>query len=293
MGAVLQTTKIALGWEMYCHGVFITHVAEHLHVHRDTIHRWITGIKEAGDLEIYLDTYLNAKKGPRKKRKVDPILKRRIWDLRERYHDCCGQKIRYFLKQRYDQKISAETIYKVLREKYQLRSKWKKNQVRGPVPEANHPREVIQMDTIDFGEIFAFSAVDIFSKEADLVLRPDLTAKDGEIFLHTCMGRRFNRFSELIQTDGGPEFKAEFRKHVYEYCHRHRYARVHKKNEQSYIESFNRSVRKECLGWLKYQPDDIPDLTRQIEEWLVYYHYERPHMGLNMQPPLINKVSDF
>ena len=65
-----------------------------------------------------------------------------------------------------------------MKEKYQLKSKWKKNQKRGAVPKADHPREVVQMDTIDFGEVFAFTSVDIFSKEADVFLAPDLTLVD-------------------------------------------------------------------------------------------------------------------
>jgi len=73
------------------------------------------------------------------------------------------------------------------------------------------------MDSVDFGEVFAFTSVDIFSKEADVLIRPSLEAKDGQIFLHTCMERRFNSYSEIIQTDGGPEFKREFRKDVFNY----------------------------------------------------------------------------
>lgn len=89
----------------------------------------------------------------------------------------------------------------------------------------------------------------------------------------------------MIQTDGGPEFKEEFRKNVYRFTNRHRVARPYKKNEQSYIESFNRSLRKECLGWSKYKPDEITDLTFELENYLKWYHMIRPHMGLNMLTP--------
>jgi len=62
--------------------------------------------------------------------------------------------------------------------------------------------------------------------------------------------------------------------------------RVNQKNEQDYIESFNRSLRKECLGWLKYKREDIPVLTREVKDWLNYYHTKRPHLSLGMRPPL-------
>ncbi|MDO9546657.1 MAG: integrase core domain-containing protein, partial [Pelolinea sp.] len=59
---------------------------------------------------------------------------------------------------------------------------------------------------------------------------------------------------------------------------------------QSYIESFNRSLRKECLGWSKYKASEIPQLTLQVEEWLRYYHYVRLHISLGMRPPLVDQV---
>src|SRR3990172_102563 len=249
---VLNKTKIILCKELLDEGVPKIHIADRLEVNRDTIRLWNKGINEFG-LSVFLDKYEAAKKGQRVKRQVDPILKRWVWEIREREADCCGQKILYFLKKEHGTSISVPKIYEILAEKYKIKSKWKKNQIRGPIPRATKAREVIQMDTIDFGEVFAFTGIDIFSKEADILIRPSLEAKDGQIFLHTCMERRFDNYSKIIQTDGGPEFKREFRKDVFNYCLRHRYARPYRKNEQSYIESFNRSLRKECLGWSKYK----------------------------------------
>ncbi len=259
-------------------------------VSRRTIIRWSKAIEEHGGLDAFLVHYAQAKKGPRKKRKKDAILKRRVWALREKHHHCCGQKIQYFLKKEYKQDVSVTTIYEILSERYQLRSKWKKNKPRGEVPKASAAREVIQMDTVLFGEVFAFTAVDIYSRESDVLLRPALEAADGKAFLEHCMPRRFEGFSVIIQTDGGGEFKGEFSQAVDDYCDRHRVARPYKKNEQAFIESFNRSFRKECLGWAKYKAAEIPNLSLQVEEWLRYYHFERPHISLNMRPPLKPQV---
>ncbi len=288
--SVKQTSKIVLAWDLLQEGVPKGRIADHISVSRRTVIRWHQGINECGNIEDFLDQHLCSKKGSRTKRKIDPVLKRRIWTIREGNMDCCGQKIQYFLEKDHDTRVSVTTIYKVLSEKYQLKSKWKKNKARGPVPKAKRAREVVQMDTVDFGEIFAFTAVDICSREADVLLRPSLEAKDGQVFLHTTMKRRYNKHSDLIQTDGGSEFKAEFKDDVNKYCNRHRVAAPYKKNEQSYIESFNRSLRKECLGWSKYKQKQIQKLTTEVNNWLVYYHYTRPHMGLGMKPPLIQKV---
>jgi transposase len=280
---VNQLTKITLAWELFEESVPKTHIASQLAVARETIHIWLKGIQELGLLE-FLGRYTDAKKGERRKRKLDGLLKSRVCKLREENRDCCGQKIKEFLSDEYGVELSTTTIYKILGEKYKLRSKWKKNQVRGPIPEAFNPREVIQMDTVDFGQIFAFTGVDIFTKEVSVKLYPSLTAKDGLNFLDCSFKERFNH-TNLLQTDGGHEFKAEFKAHVFDYTDRFRVARPYKKNEQSYIESFNRSLRKECLGWSKYKQNDIPNLEKELTDYLVYYHNKRPHMSLNMMTP--------
>ncbi|MCL4386784.1 DDE-type integrase/transposase/recombinase [Patescibacteria group bacterium] len=268
-----QLTKITIAWELFAQQMPKTHIAEQLEVNRETVHLWIIGIEnnERGLLG-FLDDYAKAKKGKRPKRQVDPILKRRVWMIREREQNCCGQKIQYFLNKEYGVKPAVSKIYEILGEKYKLRSRWKKNQLSGLVPHASRPQEVIQMDTIDFGEVFAFTGVDIFSREADVFLAPQLTGHFGHQFLKQSMQRRFHNFVDIIQTDGGPEFKEEFKEHVLEYTKRHRIAHPYKKNEQSYIESFNRTLRKECLGWIKYKPKEIPELTAYVENFLLRYH---------------------
>ena len=282
---MLNVTMVTMAWELHQQGVPKTHIAHQLGKHRETIHRWIQGIERAGLLS-FLDAYQGAKKGPRLHRQVDPGVKHWVWAIREREAGCCGQKIAYFLQREHGVHLSVPKIYEILRERYVIRSKWRKNQRRGPVPAATRPRQVVQMDTIMFGELFAFTAIDIYTKEADIMLAPALTAAYGCAFLEQAMLRRFDGRVELIQTDGGSEFKAAFAQHVLDYCQRHRIARPYKKNEQAYIESFNRTVRKECLGWLHYRREDLAACRQNAEAFLSRYHYHRPHLSLGLEPPL-------
>lgn len=282
---VLNKTKIIIAKELLDAGVPKTHIADRLEVDRDTIRLWNKGISEFG-LKDFLDKYEAAKKGVRISRQTDPLIKLWVWEIRKREMDCCGQKILYFLKKEHDISLSVPKIYEILAEKYKIKSKWKKNKVRGPIPKATKPREVIQMDTVDFGEVFAFTGIDIFTKEIDVMMFPSLTSHDGLIYLETAMDRRFGGHSDLIQTDGGPEFKDEFKSNVLRFASRHRIARPYKKNEQSYIESFNRSLRKECLGWTKYRKNQVGELNGMVINYIERYHYHRPHISLGMRPPL-------
>lgn len=283
-----QLTKIVLAWELFGQGVPKVRIADQLAVHRETVHLWVTGIQAIGVTE-FLARYTQAKTGPRPDRQVDPVVKRWVWDIREREHDCCGQKVQYFLQREQRCHLSVPKIYEIIKEKYTVKSKWKHTVARGPVPVATTAREVLQFDTVDYGAIFAFTGLDICSREADVLLRPSLTSHDGLQFLETAMARRFDGFVELIQTDGGSEFKDEFTQNIHRFTNRHRVARPYKKNEQSYIESFNRTLRKECLGWGKYRRSQLNQLTPLVDRFLDRYHYHRPHMGLGMRPPLIRK----
>ena len=96
----------------------------------------------------------------------------------------------------------------------------------------------------------------------------------------------------LTFLDGGPEFKAELSDNGVLFYQRHRVARPYRKDEQSFIESFNRTVRKECLGWEKYRVTELQVCQGMAEAFLQRYHYYRPHMGLGMAPPLPRRETD-
>lgn len=284
MDIMNQITKITLAWELFEQQLPKTHIAQKLEIHRETVGIWIKGIQSHPvGLAGFIDDYLQAKKVERTKRKLDGLLIERVCHLREENRDCCGQKIRKYLRAEFGIELSVTTIYKILNQRYVLRSKWKKNQVRGPVPQASKPREVIQMDSLDFGYVFAFTGIDIFTKEALVNLYPALTSLEGLRFLHQAI-QRF-KHTLLLQTDGGSEFKDHFRKNVFKFAERYRIARPYRKNEQAYIESFNRSLRKECLGWGRYHQREISLLKREVDEYLEYYHSKRAHLALELKTP--------
>lgn len=273
---------IELAWELHRSNVKTDAIAIRVGKHRATAYRWLCGIKLYG-ITAFLKRYRNAKKGRRQKRKTDPIIKARVYSIREKYHHCCGEKIQYWMRKDYGVRMGISTIYRVLGEKYVLRSKWKKNQVRGPVPTASKKREIIQHDTVDFGELYAFTSIDIFTREAQVVIRLGLEATDGAAALARQMA--YFKFADLFQRDGGSEFMAEWNDQARPFCHRIRTARPYRKNEQAYIESFNRTLRKECLGWRKYKKEDLEMVQRKVDEFQDFYNNQRPHLALNLLTP--------
>jgi transposase len=280
-------TRIILAAELATQGLSISAIARQLDRHRETIGLWLKAIQLEG-LAAFLDRDAEAKKGPRRGRQISGAVKRLVWAIRVHEHDCCGQKIQYILAHDHDIQLSVPKIYESLAERYVLRPRGRTKQPQGVVPIATAPRAVMQMDTVAFGEVFAFTGVAIYTKEADVVLRPSLTSADGAAFLHAAMTCRFTGPVQIVQTDGGPEFNGAFAQQVLQDCVRHRIARPYKKNEQAYIESFNRTLRKECLGWNTDRVEELPALRAEVRVFLDRYHYHRPHLGLTpMRPPLV------
>ena len=136
-------TQLELAWELDRAGVKVAVIAQRVGKHRATAYRWLKGMRSVG-LREFIGEYKEAKKRPRR-RKVNAYVERRILSIRREHRDCCGEKIVYWLnKERIG--LSRSTVYRVLNRHLRLRPKGRRNRVRGPVPRAKAPREVMQMD---------------------------------------------------------------------------------------------------------------------------------------------------
>lgn len=277
-----SVTKIKLCYTLWKNNVSPEVIPAQLGVHRATVYRWIRGFKRKG-INWFVRDYKQAKKGRKQPRKTTTLAKVRIYKIRNEYKQCCGEKIRYILNRDYDMDVSLATIYRILGEKYQLRSKWKKYSKRGYVRKGSKPREVIQTDTVDLGNVYAFTAIDTYTKEVSVIIRSRLTAEDGRCALK----EQLSYFGKVdhIQRDGGSEFKREWQEYALKHIPSIRTARPYKKNEQAFIERFNGIMRKECVGYAKYKKKDLNKVQTKVNQFLDYYHNKRPHLSLNMQTP--------
>lgn len=277
-----SVTNIKLCYSLWRNGISPEAIPEQLGIHRATVYRWIHGFKKKG-VRWFLRDYQQAKKGRKQPRTTTVIAKIRIFKIREAYNNCCGEKIQYLLKRDYGMAVSVATIYRILGKKYVLRSKWKKYSKRGPIRKGEKARDVLQTDTVDLGNIYAFTTIDTYTRQAHVVLKPSLTARHGKEALKDLL-TTFGPIAH-IQRDGGSEFKKEWQDYAVKHIPSIRTARPYKKNEQAYIERFNGILRKECVGYLHYAKKDLPALQQKINAYLHYYHTKRPHLSLNMQTP--------
>ncbi len=193
--------------------------------HRATVYRWFKGIRMRG-IRGYV-TYFKQAKKERRVRKTHGDVVQRVLSIRRDYRQCCGEKIVYLLSQE-GITISRSTVYRILNRHLQLR-KHHRQPKGAPVQAASGPRQVVQLDTVALGEVYAYTAIDTFTREAAIIMRPSRQARDGRLALDQVM-QRFGRV-DLLQTDGGSEFKAECAEGMARWATHHRIARAYKKNE--------------------------------------------------------------
>jgi len=280
MSHTKSIAEIEVAWHLWQENIKPEVIALRTGKDRATIYRWIKRFKTIG-LKRTINAYLNAKKGRRRKR-ITIETKLHIFATRERYNDCCGEKLKYYLKQDYKEVVSVATIYRVLQTRYKLSSKYKQRKY-GEAPKGKYERDVIQADTVDFGEVFAYTYIDTYTRQAYVDLETGLEGADG--YASLTEAKKKYRQVRLLQNDGGGEFEKEFRESVKMFAQEHRVSRPYRKNEQSFIESFNRTLRKECLGWKKYRIKELPEMKEKVKEYLNFYNNKRPHLGLGMKVP--------
>ena len=262
-------------------GMRVPAIARLIGKDRATVYRWFRGIRYQGLREF--ERRKKECKRRRRRRNLDAVTTKLILKIRREY-GWCGQKIRFWLRKEYGRSVSLASVYRTLAKHFVLRKKWKKNDyTRGKVPKAKKRRHVGESDTVDLGDLFAYTTIDTFTREADVQVGESLAAEEGK----KCIARTAERVGGFIiwQSDGGPEFKAECHEEIRMHCKRHRTARAYKKNEQAHIESFNRTLRKQCVGHHKYRKQDRHILEEQIRKFLDLYNNVQPHLSLSMMSP--------
>jgi transposase InsO family protein len=272
-------TQIQVAWALKQAGQSAEAIAAQLGKHRATIYRWFKGIRQRG-IRGYLSYFKQCKRGHRQ-RKTHGYIVQRVLNIRQTYRNCCGEKIAYLLAQE-GIKLSVSSVYRILK-RHLVMSKHRPRFRGQPIQAAHRPRQVIQIDSVDLGEVYAYTAIDTFTREAQVVIRPSLEAADGKAALEQIM--TYFGHVEQLQTDGGSEFKAECAASIHRYCDQHRVARPYKKNEQAFIEALNGTLRREEFGRTPFLRTDLELVQQRADAFIAYYHHRRPHLSLGMLTP--------
>jgi putative transposase len=221
-------------------------------------------------------------------------LKRRIQELartRVRY----GYKRIYILLRREGWQINHKRVHRLYCELgLQLRSKRPRRRVSAahrqpPKRVAQRVNEAWSMDfvadqTQDGRRIRLLTLVDVYTRECLAIeVGRRLGGEDVVRTLNQVSGIRGT--PKRIFCDNGSEFQSRL---VDLWAYQHKvvmeFSRPGKPTDNAYIESFNGSLRDECLNihWFS----TLADTEEKIEAWRQEYNETRPHRALNNLAPL-------
>ena len=230
----------------------------------------------------------------RKPSRRDPRL-----ELRQRMHEIAQTRVRYgyrriqIMLRREGWPISRNLVYRLYREEgLALRSKRPRRRKMIVHREARvKPSRPNQVWSLDFvhdqlsgGQKFRIlTVVDVYSREG-LATEVDYRLRAENVV---------EVLNRLVRQRGAPKFLfadngAEFTGHLVDlwaYHHNVRidFSRPGKPTDNAFIETFNGSLRDECLNlhWF----DNLAEAKRLIEAWRIDYNVSRPHMGIGNIPP--------
>ncbi len=214
--------------------------------------------------------------------------------LRTRMRELARTRIRYgyrrlhVLLRREGWHAGKHLVYRLYcEEQLQLRSKRPKRRkmavARRERLQARHPNEAWAVDfvadqLVNGSRFRALTVVDVFSREAlTIAVGQRLGADDVVSELNRMVAQR--RAPKVIFADNGSEFTGRLLD-LWAYHHKIQldFSRPGKPTDNSFVESFNGSLRDECLNvnWF----ESMGDAKQTIEAWRVEYNESRPHMAL-------------
>lgn len=228
------------------------------------------------------------------KRPPQDALRRRIREIAEtrvRY----GYKRIHVLLRREGWAINHKRVHRLYCEEgLQLRAKRPRRHVSAAhrQPQRSRPTAPNQVWSMDFvsdqlqgGHRFrALTLVDVFTREC-LAIEPgrQLGGEDVVKVLERVAVKRGT--PKRIFCDNGSEFAGRL---VDLWAYRRKvtieFSRPGKPTDNAYIESFNGSLRDECLNihWFS----TLGDARAKLESWRQEYNESRPHRALNNQTPI-------
>ena len=139
-------------------------------------------------------------------------------------------------------------------------------------------------DQLTNGQRFrALTIVDVFSREA-LAIQVGKQLR-GENVVEVCNALVAQRGApKRVFTDNGSEFSGRmFDLWAYHHGVRIDFSRSGKPTDNCFIESFNGSLRDECLNvhWF----ESMEEAKARIEAWRIDYNESRPHQALQEETP--------
>ncbi len=222
--------------------------------------------------------------------------------LRARMREIANTRIRfgfwriYVLLRREGWKVNHKRIYRLykaeglnLRTKRPRRRKAAANRMDRIVltgPNQSWSMDFVSDSLFDGRKFRALTVVDNHTRECVAIEVAQSLTGDDVVRVLTNIAKERHQYPLRVQADNGPEFVSlALDKWAYENGVTLDFSRPGKPTDNPFIESFNGSLRDECLNTNWFM--SLEDAQEKIETWRQDYNHFRPHSSLDDVPPVM------
>jgi transposase InsO family protein len=272
----MQAAQLAIkdGWST-------REIARHFGFNHSTLVRWIAKAKRCNGLIIPTKSSKPIHHPftlPREK--VAAILHHR-----HKYHRC-AEVIHHQLRKD-GLTISLSSVKRTLkRHNLIYPSKWKKWHSYPERPQPEKPGILVEIDSMREGlpcqGLYLYALIDVCSRWGYVKPVSKIDSWRSAMFYREARGIADFDF-QMIQSDHGGEFAKWFSKQLLSDGINHRHSRIRRPTDNGHVERFIRTIQQECLARI---PQSLKAWEKAMPDFLHYYNYERPHMGLKMKTPM-------
>lgn len=215
--------------------------------------------------------------------------------LRQNYH-FGAYRIKVYLERYHDIRLSKSGIWRILKRlKMNLlpsSQRYKRHADRWKRYEKPQPGNRIQVDVKFLERIkdsrqryYQFTAIDDCTRIRVLRIYEKNNQLTAIRFIDYVLSR-LPFHAEVIQTDNGSEFQAQFHWHILDKGIKHVYIRPRTPRLNGKVERSHRIDEEEFYRMLEgVVIDDANLFNDKLLEWEKFYNFERPHSALNGQTP--------
>ena len=243
-------------------------------VSRKTYYKWY-------NLDHHLTRRNSKRRHPHPQTKLTPKIKMIVYENKIKYN-YGPEKMRIFLKEKYQVEISKISIYKYYKKRHLIRKPQKKQPWYTPLKEpyfAKLAGENVELDVKyvpgkDLSWSYQFRFLDTVTN-----LQFAIEAKSKDAFSTIWAYQRAIKYFPFkiigIQTDNGSEFRGVFHRYLINKSIIHRYIPKRSAPWNGKVERANRSIDDEY-----YLNTNRPWNT--LSAYTNWYNHERPHLGKGM-----------
>jgi putative transposase len=203
----------------------------------------------------------------------------------------CGEVVWWHLVHQDGISISVSSVHRILKRHHEVNGRRKRVRPDNPKrPVVTAPGELVQTDTVYYicpltkRRRYVYTVIDIYTRMTYAEIHDRIgPVIAGQVILNaeTKLGFKF----AMVQADNGLEFSRYFERRLKNHSIQTRHSRLHRPNDNAFIERFNRTIQDECLGrYITYQTKTT-DLQTKINKYVEFYNTRRVHLSLQYRTP--------